>query len=83
VSKQQREEGKDPETIEISAVFREPARPAGDATFQRFPIKRALANVVACDQRFRDDPLMYDAPENPETVEGNARLMRGRGTSID
>lgn len=31
---------KDPETIEISAVFREPARPAGDAAFRGFPVKR-------------------------------------------
>jgi len=61
VGKQQREEGKDPETIEISAVFREPARPAEDVAFQRFPIKQALANVVVCDRRSRGGPLTRDA----------------------
>jgi len=49
VEKQQRECGKakDPETIEISAVFRKPVRLAEDAAFRGFPIKRPpLAHIV-------------------------------------
>jgi hypothetical protein len=49
VEKQQRERGKakDPETIEISAVFRKPVRLAEDAAFRGFPIKRPpLAHIV-------------------------------------
>lgn len=72
VGKQQRVgKAKDPETIEISAVFRKPVRPAEDAAFRRFPIKRA-SDVVVCDRRFRAGPFDGGMLENPETVEGNA-----------
>lgn len=39
-------EAKDPETIEISAVFRNPARPVEDAAFQGFLIKRTSLSVI-------------------------------------